>query len=152
MIRMLRNCFDKEPVNLGRQRELDVAKGIFIIFMSWSHSIEILGWFFDPNSSAGDSWHNFDMVIKSMILVVISGMGISLCYSSRRSAESLFQRALGMLGVVALLEFSRTIIPCFIEWLIFRDFKSIRYAFQFLSVDILQFVTLAFLWLHCLKS
>jgi uncharacterized membrane protein len=144
MFKKIINCFDKAPVNLGRQRELDVAKGIFIIFMSFSHCIEILGWFFDPNSSVGASWHDFDMVIKSLVLVVISCMGISLCYSSRESAGSLFRRALGMLGVVILLEFSRTIIPCFIEWLIFRDFESIRYAYQFLSVDILQFVTLAF--------
>lgn len=144
MFKRIINCFDKAPVNSGRQRELDVAKGIFIIFMSFSHCIEILGWFFDPNSSVGASWHDFDMVIKSLVLVVISCMGISLCYSSRESAGSLFRRALGMLGVVILLEFSRTIIPCFIEWLIFRDFESIRYAYQFLSVDILQFVTLAF--------
>jgi RsiW-degrading membrane proteinase PrsW (M82 family) len=76
MVKKIINCFDKDPVNLGRQRELDIAKGIFIIFMSFSHCIEILGWFFDPNSSVGASWHDFDMVIKSLVLVVISCMGI----------------------------------------------------------------------------
>ena len=29
MFKKIINCFDKAPVNLGRQRELDVAKGIF---------------------------------------------------------------------------------------------------------------------------
>ena len=144
MIEKIKNCFDKDPVNLGRQRELDIAKGIFIIFMSFSHCIEILGWFFDPNISGSPSWHDFDMVIKSLAIVAITCMGISLCYSSKKTAGALFHRALSMLGMVVLLELSRTFVPCFVEWLIFRDFGSIRYAFQFVSVDIFQFVTLAF--------
>ena len=144
MVKKIKNCFDKDPVNVGRQRELDIAKGIFIIFMSFSHCIEILGWFFDPSASGSPSWHDFDMVIKSLAIVVITCMGISLCYSSKQSAGSLFRRAVGMLGTVALLELSRTILPCFIEWLIFRDLSSIRYAYQFLSVDIFQFATMAF--------
>ena len=144
MFKRIKNCFSSDPVNLGRQRELDIAKGIFIIFMSFSHCIEILGWFFDPSVSGSPSWHDFDMVIKSLAIVVITCMGISICYSTKNSAEALFRRAIGMLGIVVLLEISRTIIPCFIEWLIFRDIESIRYAYQFISVDIFQFATLAF--------
>lgn len=152
MIKKIINCFDKDPVNVGRQRELDIAKGVFIVFMAFSHCIEILGWFFDPNISAVPSWHDFDMVIKSLAIVVITCMGISLCYSSRKSSDALFHRAAEMLGIVAILEISRTIIPCFIEWLIFRDLGSIRYAFQFLSVDILQFTTLAFVVIALFKK
>ena len=33
MIKKIKNSFVNEPVNLGRQSELDVAKGIAIIFM-----------------------------------------------------------------------------------------------------------------------
>lgn len=143
MLDKLKNCFSKDPVNVGRQRELDIAKGIVIIFMSFSHCIEILGWFFDPSLTHSPSWHDFDMGIKSLVLVFITCMGISLCYSSKQSAMALFRRAIGMLGTVALLELSRTLIPCLIEWLIFRDLGSIRYAYQFLSVDILQFATMA---------
>lgn len=152
MIEKLKNCFDKDPVNSGRQRELDIAKGIFIIFMSISHCIEILGWFFDPTNGAGALWHDFDMVIKSLVLVPLSCFGISLCYSSRESVGALLRRARGMLGVVLLLEFSRTIVPCFIEWLIFRDFGSIRYAYQFLSVDIMQYAAMAFLAIALFKK
>jgi uncharacterized membrane protein len=57
-----------------------------------------------------------------------------------------------MLGIVALLELFRTVVPCFIEWLIFRDFESIRYAYQFLCVDIFQFVTLAWLVIALFKK
>lgn len=152
MIKKIRNCFDKAPVNLGRQRELDVLKGIFIFFMSFSHCIEILGWFFDPGDSLAALWRSIDMVLKSTVIVAISCIGINLCYSSRGSARALFRRAIGMLGMVAMLELSRTVIPCFIEWVIFRDFESIRYAYQVLSVDIFQFVTLAFAVLALFKK
>ena len=152
MIEKIKSCFDKDPVNEGRQREFYVAKGIFIILMSFSHCIEILGWFFDPNASGVEWWHSFDMVIKSSVVLVIACMGINLFYSSRTSSEALLRRSLGMLKIVVLLEISRTIIPCFIEWLIFRDFESIRYAYQFLSVDILQFVTLLFVVIALFKK
>ena len=33
MIKKIKNCFAKDPVNLGRQKELDIAKGMAIIFM-----------------------------------------------------------------------------------------------------------------------
>jgi hypothetical protein len=79
-------------------------------------------------------------------------MGINLCYARKSSASALFHRALGMLGMVFFLEISRTLVPCFIEWLIFRDLGSIRYAYQFLSVDIFQFTTLAFLVIALFKK
>ena len=58
MFRQLANCFDEAPVNLDRQRELDIAKGFVIIFMVISHGIEILGWFFDPQNAGGFFWHD----------------------------------------------------------------------------------------------
>jgi hypothetical protein len=110
--------------------------------MTFSHSIEILGWFFDPSLSPAISWHDFDMVIKAIAPVFLFSMGISMCYSKKRSALDLFRRGVGMIGLVLLLETCRTVIPTFIEWLIFRDFGSIRYAFQILCVDVLQFAAL----------
>ena len=151
MVKEIRSCFVDEPVNIGRQKELDIAKGIAIIFMSFSHCIEILGWFFDPNKSANPSWHDFDMVIKGLALVFIICMGISLCYSTKKTAKDLLHRALGMAGIVLLLELSRTVIPTFFEWWIFRDFESIRYAYQIFSVDILQFATMALLMIALFK-
>ena len=44
MMKAMKNCFVKEQVNLGRQKELDIAKGIAIIFMVFCHGFEILSW------------------------------------------------------------------------------------------------------------
>ena len=146
MIRnQIRNCFDKDPVNMGRQHELDAAKGFIIIFMALSHAIEILGWFFDPQMSDGFFWHGFDMLIKGTAPVFMFCMGISLLYSKKQSAGDIFRRALHMAWIVVLLELSRTAIPCFIEWLIFRDPESLVYASEIVCVDILQFATMTLL-------
>ena len=136
MINRIINCFDKNPVNTERQRELDIAKGFIIIFMALSHAIEILGWFFAPQMSDGFFWHGFDMIIKGSAPVFMVCMGISLCYSKRQSAKDTFRRALNTAGIVVLLEISRTAIPCFIEWLIFRDPESMVYATEIVCVDI----------------
>lgn len=145
MFKRIMNCFSSDPVNPGRQREIDIAKGIALIFMTFSHSIEILGWFFDPRISPAFTWHDFDMIIKSIAPVFLFAMGLSLCYSRKRSAEDLFRRGIGMIGLVLLLETFRTVIPSLIEWMIFRDFSSIRYAYQVLCVDVLQFAAMALL-------
>ena len=152
MLKQICSCIDKEPVNTGRQRELDIAKGFIIILMSLSHAIEILGWFFAPESADGFFWAGFDMLIKGTAPVFIFCMGISLCYSKRQSASDIFRRALGMAGLVLLLELFRTLIPCFLEWLIFRDLDSIEYIYQFLCVDILQFATMALLAIALFKK
>ena len=152
MFKQLSGCIDREPVNKARQRELDIAKGFIIILMSLSHAIEILGWFFAPEGADGFFWYGFDMLIKGTAPVFIFCMGISLCYSRKQSASDIFRRALNMAGLVVLLETFRTLIPCFLEWLIFRDLDSIEYAYQFLCVDILQFATMALLAIALLKK
>ena len=152
MIKKITNCFDKDTVNTERQRELDVAKGFIIIFMTLSHAIEILGWFFAPQSSDGFFWHGFDMIIKGSAPVFMVCMGISLCYSKKQSAKDTFRRAMNTAGIVVLLEIARTVIPCFIEWLIFRDPEAMVYANEIVCVDILQFATMIFLAFALLKK
>ena len=152
MFKRIKECFDNTAVNTGRQRELDIAKGFAIILMSFSHGIEILGWFFDPQRTDGFFWDGFDMLIKGVAPVFILCMGISLCYSRNQSASALFRRALRMAGIVVLLELFRTVIPCLVEWLIFRDWESIDYIDQVFCVDILQFTTMAMLAIALLKK
>lgn len=152
MVKQIRNCFSKDPVNTGRQHELDVAKGFIIIFMALSHGIEILGWFFDPQLADGFFWHGFDMVIKGSAPIFMFCLGISLSYSRRQSPADIFRRAVMTAWYVVLLELVRTVIPCFIEWLIFRDPESLVYANEIVCVDILQFATMAFLAFALLKK
>ena len=152
MLEKIKNCFEKDPVNSGRQKEIDIAKGIALIFMTLSHSIEILGWFFDPSISTAILWHDFDMLIKAIASVFFFCMGISLCYSKKQSSGDLLRRAMGMVGLAILLETARTVVPCFIEWLIFGDFSSIRYAHQIFCIDALQFASMTLIVMALFKK
>jgi uncharacterized membrane protein len=152
MLNKIKKCFDITPVNFGRQKELDIAKGIAIFLMTISHGIEILGWFFDPNISSNFSWGDFDSVIKAAAPIFIFCMGISFCYSRNQSAEWLARRALRLAGMAVLLELFRTVIPTFIEFLFFHDFDSIKYAHQVFCVDIFQFSTLVLFLIALFKK
>ena len=147
MIKKIKNCFVKEPVNLGRQRELDVAKGIAIVFMVFCHSFEILSGLFDPEISTDLAYGILDVVLGGSFAapVFMFCMGISFCYSRKNSAGDMVRRALSVAGVALLLEIARTAIPGLLEWLIFKDPECIEYVYIFFGVDILQFAALAML-------
>ena len=49
MIKAIKNCFVEERVNLGRQKELDIAKGIAIIFMVLCHGFSAISAIFFHN-------------------------------------------------------------------------------------------------------
>ena len=145
MVKAIKNCFVKEQVNLGRQRELDIAKGIAIILMVFSHAFEILAWFFDPEVSMELSYGIFDQFLGGSFAapVFMFCMGISFCYSRKNSAKDMFRRAWVMVGIAFLLEIARTAIPGFLEWLIFRDPECIEYVYLFFTAEILQFAAMA---------
>lgn len=144
----IRNCFANAPVNTARQKELDIAKGIAIVFMVFSHAYEILAWFFDPEVSQSISGGIFDMLLGGAFAapVFMFCMGISFQYSRKTTAADMLMRGVRMLGIAFLLEVFRTAIPGTLEWLIFREPGCLEgYAYLFFCVDILQFVALAML-------
>lgn len=147
MITKIKKCFANEPVNLGRQKELDVAKGLAIIFMVFCHSFEILSYLFDPAASTDIAYAILDVVLGGSFAapVFMFCMGISFCYSKRSSAGDMVRRALSVAGVALLLEIARTAIPGFLEWLMFRDPECIEYVYLFFEADILQFAALSML-------
>ena len=147
MIRQINRCFAQEPINLGRQKELDIAKGLAIIFMILCHGFEIMSWFFDPTVSSDVSYFILDVVLGGSFAapVFLFCMGISLAYSRRSSTRDMLRRALSMAGIALLLEVTRTVLPGLLQWLISRDPECIEYVDIFFSVDVLQFATMAVL-------
>ena len=89
MISKIKSCFTKEPINLGRQKELDIAKGIAIIFMVLCHGFEIMSWFFDPEISTDVAYFILDVVLGGSFAapVFMFCMGISFAYSRKRGSK-----------------------------------------------------------------
>ena len=154
MVKAIKNCFAKEQVNLGRQRELDIAKGLAIIFMVFCHVFEMLMRFFDPEISSDFAYTLLDVILGGSFSapVFMFCMGISFAYSRRSSAGDLCKRALKMAGIVLIFEVSRTALPGLLQWVISGDPACVEYVYMFFCVDILQFVTMAILAIALLKK
>ena len=154
MVSQIKGCFANEPINLGRQKELDIAKGIAIIFMVLCHGFEILSWFFDPEISTDVAYFILDVVLGGSFAapVFMFCMGISFAYSRRTGAGDMLNRALKTAGMVLLFEIARTALPGLLQWVISGDPECIEYVDIFFSVDILQFVVMAMLVIALLKK
>ena len=139
-------------MNLGRQRELDISRGLAVIMMFFSHAIEILGYFFETEITDGTFWYGFDMIISGAAPLFIFCMGIGLSYTKKQSAGDMLHRAMNVALLAFLLEVARTAIPGFLEWLIFRDPECIEYVYLFFGVDVLQFAALAMLAIALFKK
>ena len=153
MVNQMKTCFAKEPINLGRQKELDIAKGIAILFMVFCHGFEILSWFFDPAISSSFAYVTLDVILGGSFSapVFLFCMGISFAYSRKSSAGDMLRRALKTAGVVVLFEIARTALPGLLQWLITGDPECIEYVYMLFSVDILQFATMAMLVIALFK-
>ena len=154
MIKAIKNCFVNEQVNLGRQKELDIAKGIAIIFMVFCHGFEILAWFFNPEISSDFAYTLLDVILGGSFAapVFIFCMGISFAYSRKSSAADMLKRALKMAGIVLIFEIVRTALPGLLQWGISRDPECIEYVDLFFCVDILQFAVMSMLVIALFKK
>ena len=154
MVSQIKCCFAKDPINLGRQRELDIAKGIAIIFMVLCHGFEIMGWFFDPEISTDIAYFILDVVLSGSFAapVFLFCMGISFAYSRKTGAGDMLRRALKTAGMVLLFEIARIALPGLLQWVISGDPECIEYVDIFFSVDILQFAVMAMLVIALFKK
>ena len=154
MISKIKACFNKDRVNLGRQTELDIAKGIAIIFMVFCHVFEMLCRFFAPEASTDFAYVLLDVILGGSFAapVFIFCMGISFAYSRKSGAGDMLKRAVKTAGIVLIFEISRAALPGLLQWVISGDPECIEYVYMFFNVDILQFVVLALLVIALFKK
>ena len=155
MVKRIKGCFGQEPVNLGRQRELDMAKGLAIVFMVLCHGFEILCDFFDPAISSDVAYFILDVVLGGSFAapVFLFCMGISFAYSRRSGPGDMLRRAGKTAGLALLLEIFRMILPGLLHCGISGDPSCfIDYVYGFFSVDILQLATMVLLVMALFKK
>ncbi len=150
MINRLRSCFSAEKVNTGRQGELDIVKGLAIIFMIWCHVYRELG--ADTTSFGG-------MMVDSILggpfaapMFMIS-MGVGICYSRKNTPEQFFKRG-GLLLLLGYgLNVARFVIPQIVVSLILgSQVFTEELLSDFMQVDILQFAGCAFILIGLAKK
>ena len=151
----IKGCFVGEPVNPGRQRELDIAKGLAIIFMVLCHGFEIMCDFFDPAISSDAAYFILDVVLGGSFSapVFLFCMGIGFAYSRRSGAKDMLRRAGKTACLALLLEIFRMILPGLLHWGISGDPSCFNdYVYGFFSVDILQLAIMVLLMMALFKK
>ncbi|BBI34176.1 acyltransferase family protein [Cohnella abietis] len=137
--------YDDKLLNKGRQPELDIAKGLAVLFMIAVHVLEAF-------STASVMESNIGWLVEFLggppaAPVFMFLLGIGIIYSKKSTARNLLNRGLILLLGGYLLNFIRGTLPNLILY-----WKNGQYSFyekaldELIAVDILQFAGLAFLF------
>lgn len=150
---MSKSIFSEDNVNSGRQIELDIARGLAVLFMILVHVLETL-------STPDVLRSTFGLIIQGLggppaAPVFMFLLGIGLVYSKKTDSTLLFKRGVLLLLGGYLLNIFRAVIPFSIA----INNKVINEALipngnvyhLFFDVDIFQFAGLTFIFMGILK-
>ncbi|WP_051540129.1 acyltransferase family protein [Clostridium ihumii] len=147
----MEKLFTKDKINLGRQNELDLAKGLAIIFMILVHTNEV---FLAPKVELG-SYNRIIEFIGSPpaapIFMMLLGAGI--IYSKKSDAKTLFKRGIWLFLLGYILNFIRDFIPYTILAKVSGDMSYIQTGWTlWWGNDILPFAGIAFMFFAVIKK
>lgn len=144
MIDRVRNTLADEPVNTGRQLEVDIAKAEMILMLPFIHCI------IECTSEEGLSSgipYLFDTIIGGPFSapMYLFAMGIGLVYSRRSTAEQQLKRGIQLIGIFYLSNTCRFLIPYLIGYKISGDYEHFiePLFYRWLGNDVLFFAGFA---------
>ena len=140
----------KDPVNTGRQFELDIARGLAVFFMIAIHTVLIYSNSHVQTSLVGATVDFFGSPTAAPVFLFLLGIGI--VYSRRSEPGRLMKRGLILFCMGYLLNVSRLGAPEFLCYLNTgnRNFL-VESVFETLSIDLFQFAGLTFTFFGILK-
>lgn len=137
----------KEPINTGRQLELDIAKGLAIVFMIWVHALEL---FAEGHESMSLTAYNIIQVLGSPFSapVFMFAMGVGLVYSRKATPALLARRGLFLLGLGYGLNLLRAVLPLALNNLEALGTSAVigLMVTELICIDILAFAGFFFLF------
>ncbi len=141
--------FADRPVNTGRQKELDLLKGITIILMILIHV------FGEVDKESINALHQSITVFGDYPLgatAFMFCMGIGLAYTRHNSSGEFIKRGVLLLTFGQVLNICRYVLPNLAGYFFLGDAELLRNLCLIISVDIMQFAGLAFLTMGILKK
>ena len=136
----------KEPrtiCNEGRQPELDIARGLAVIFMVLIHTVE---YYWDWENEVFDKVANF-LGSPPAAPVFMFLLGCGIIYSRRSTPGQVFKRGIKMLALSYVFNALVYVLPYAISALINKDMEILEDSWtQIYDADILQFAALAFIF------
>jgi uncharacterized membrane protein len=139
------SLFADSPVNRGRQIELDVVKGLAILFMLLVHCQETFSVY-----PIAPTWAN--RLIRFLgsppgAPVFMFALGVGVAYTRKNTPRDLAKRGLQLLVLGYILNFARDTLTCWLVYLRTGDPADQADAVHYLfAVDILAFAGLTFLF------
>lgn len=142
----LKKMFSKEPVNLGRQHELDILKALPILCLPFIHCIIECC---TDEALCGGIPYLFDTIIGGPLSApcYMFAMGIGMIYTRNQSAKYFAIRGV-KLGITAIvLNICRFLIPFLIGYAITGDKEKFitPLVYKVFENDILAFAAMTFL-------
>lgn len=145
------NLFTQQKINSGRQKDLDIAKGLAILLMVLVHVNEV---YQSTDLEGGISNRIIEFLGSppvAPIFMILLGLGI--VYSRNNSSSNLFYRGISIFILGYALNFFRDFIPYSILAFTESDPSYTTEAYSsLLGIDILQFSGLAFLFFAFIKK
>ena len=146
--------FSKEPVNRGRQIELDLAKCLAIIFMIFLHTMTVASGFAN-NISVPMERAIYQLLGRPFAApVFMFAMGIGMIYSKHQEPAYLMKRGVKLMLLGIVVNVGEYILPHFLagkllgEW----DIFPIANGLLLFCVDILAFAGMAMILIGALKK
>ncbi len=140
---VVKSLFAGERVNQGRQLELDVAKGLAIVFMVLVHCLETL----TPLDVTASAYVIEFLGGPLSAPVFMFALGVGIVYSRKNTPSDLALRGVQTLVLAYLLNFMRDYLPLMFVYLRTGDPDHVREGVALLfGVDILPFAGLVFLF------
>lgn len=153
-LRIFRDTISAEKINTGRQVEVDLARGLAVLFMIWVHVLEIFGAYEIQDSIFAGVFEFLGGPPAAPVFMLL--MGVSIAYSKQNNPGKLIWRGLMIMLLGYVLNFAREIIPLYIglEFDLLSKIDLLPYTFEtmLLQVDILQFAGLALVFLGLLSG
>ena len=148
------SLFSNEKVNTGRQVELDIAKGISIIFMIFLHTLMVVPAFNADISST------YNFIISNVLgrafaaPIFMFCMGAGVVYSRHSQWDGMIKRGVKLFLLGILVNIFEFFLPCYVcgtllgRWDVFPTAGGLL----LFCVDILAFAGLAFILMGILKK
>lgn len=154
MFHKLKSCFQKEKVNITRQSEMDIARGLSVILMVITHIYESFSSFENP--AAFMFFFNFCGGPFSAGVFMFC-MGMNMCYSQKSTPKDYFKRGCGLFLTGLCLSIFTDLLPDLFfaiaeENTSFIQDLPVTIAYMIAKVDIFQFSGIFFMIFAWIKK
>ena len=145
------NIISSNNVNAKRQAELDIARGLSVLFMVLIHTLQYSTQPSVEHSSIGTIIYFLGGVPAAPVFMFLLGVGI--VYSKQTNPTYLIKRGFLILLLGYALNAMRDSIPALLFGWMNNNSELMRYAvYDFFDVDILQFAGLALMFFGLVKK